>query len=213
MKRLFLLAFLVLMPAAHANPILQGNWWLRYTDKFENISQCDELERPEHPSGTPNAAKCREAFEIRACMDLESITSAPFRFMKTEYPVENTVSILVTPNIIKKDGLGNWVCRQASIARLWCNAGSCQVFPSGGEYGFAPGELSRASIDGRKWSWTGDHPDWIGYQMWKALKNGSRFAYQLSWWVDDYAVGVETLVIPPGLKEATYRASLKKPGE
>ena len=124
-------------------------------------------------------------------------------FFTKDYPVSRTRSVIVA--------LRGKISCETTMAYLFCIAGSCQVYPSGGKYGFAPGERSKASIDGRYWSWVGDFPAGIGYQMWKSVKDGSRFAYELSHWVNDYRTGVNIIFIPRGLKDRVYKMSLFKP--
>jgi len=98
-----------------------------------------------------------------------------------------------------------------SIVRLYCYGGSCQAYPSGGQYGFSPVSTSRMAIDKRKWTWRGDHPDWVGFEMWRTIRNGSRIAYELSWWVDSYPTGTEKIYITKDLKNKIYKMSLFQP--
>lgn len=124
-------------------------------------------------------------------------------FGVSDYPVSRKRSVIVA--LRDKDTCG------PILAYLFCIAGSCQVYPSGGKYGFAPGEKNMVSINSRTWSWIGDFPSGIGFQMWKSIKNGSRFAYELRHWVNDYPTGTNYVFIPNGLKDKIYKMSLFKP--
>ena len=99
-----------------------------------------------------------------------------------------------------------------STLTIGCTSGSCWGTPSAGEYGYYPGKRNDISIDGKKFSWIGEIPVNIQLKIWRLLKDGSRFAYQLVHWpYEGIKTGTETIAIPKGLKDKIYRMSLVKP--
>jgi hypothetical protein len=102
-------------------------------------------------------------------------------------------------------------CERSNLV-LGCRAGRCWGASSLGEYGFFPGKWNTISIDGRKWGFEGGLSRQQQLEVWKAIKDGSRFAYQLVHWpYDELVTGSETLSLPKGLKDKLYRMSLEKP--
>lgn len=183
------------MPAAAKAEMQAADWYKEFTDipgltRWQCHYKFDEQAQ---------IKRCESAFDAKSCHFSDD------SFFIKDYPVEGERS--VTFFVRKKTDQG---CGDSQL-RLLCIAGSCQAYPSTGEYGFYPGETSAVAIDGKKWKWVGDHPDWIGHQMWKAVRDGSRFAYELSHWPGYYPTGSEVLIVPKGLKDRMYRLSLTKP--
>lgn len=124
-------------------------------------------------------------------------------FFIKDYPVSGKRSVIVF--LKTRDTCGE------SQLRLFCLGGACQAFPSSGDYGYHPTGLNKVAINKKRWSWRGEHPDWIGHEMWKAVKDGAKFSYELSHWVDSYPSGSEKVYIPSDLKNKIYKMSLGKP--
>ena len=102
-------------------------------------------------------------------------------------------------------------CEKSKLV-IGCRGGRCWGVPSSGEYGFYPGKWNTISIDGRKWGFEGNLSRQQELEIWNAIKDGSRFAYQLVHWPYDSSVtGSQTLSLPKGLKDKLYRMSLEKP--
>ena len=67
-------------------------------------------------------------------------------------------------------------------AFVFCINGDCQLAFNSGRYGLHPTACSKARIDGQVFRWCGKKPDYIGRQMWSALRDGSEIAVNLTLW-------------------------------
>ena len=154
------------------------------------------------------AAQCVTSVSTRKCSQIQT------QYIRTkDYPVDGERRVsqwlrYLRPGLSSPDRL---YCEESNLV-IGCRAGRCYGSPSSGEYGFYPGKWNTISIDGRKWGFEGGPSRQQELEIWKAIKDGSRFAYQLVHWpYESLVTGSETLSLPKGLKDKIYRMSLEKP--
>ena len=154
------------------------------------------------------AAQCVTSISTRQCSTIQA------QYIRTkDYPVDGERRVsqwlrYLRPGLLSPDRL---YCEESNLV-IGCRAGRCYGSPSSGEYGFYPGKWNTISIDGRKWGFEGGLSRQQQLEIWKAIKDGSSFAYQLVHWpYESLVTGSETLSLPKGLKDKIYRMSLEKP--
>ena len=153
--------------------------------------------------------ECSNHIRKRLCSTIN-----PTLLRVKSYPVDGEKRVLqwlrhLDPGSLNPDEL---FCEESNLV-IGCRAGRCWGSPSSGEYGFYPGKWSTISIDGRRWSFGSDGPTrQQELEIWKSIKDGSRFAYHLIHWpYENQVTGLETISLPKGLKDKIYRMSLEKP--
>ena len=160
------------------------------------------------------ATKCTEYVEAKKCKNFGMRSN---ELTIKDYPVDRYRMVSIWLKHLNKrrsrtdTRIQTQYCDDTELV-IGCTAGSCWAYASPGEHGFYPGEQNLVSIDGARFSWIGDPPNHIRHQMWKQIKDGSRFAYELVHWpYKSRVTGVQTISLPKGLKDKIYRLSLIKP--
>lgn len=100
-------------------------------------------------------------------------------------------------------------CAQSQV-KLFCGGGSCYVLFNSKEYGYHPSRRSTVIVDGKKYSWIGDQPDWIGREIWGMLREGSVVKSSLALWPSGRTNFRDTLNGVSELKNIVYKESLKR---
>ena len=203
-----------------------------YLELFKKLTP--EAQKPEDGDylnpiyGIKYAFQCKKEFSGQARLECETAYSKKYcsisgmevdqKLIATkDYPVDGLRLVRWRLNKLEKAGdnpslTPNSLKCKASEVTIGCTSGSCWVYPSGGEYGYYPNKRNSVLIDGKKFSWVGEPPEYIQHEMWNKLKDGSVFAYQLVYWpYEAMETGTEVLAVPKGLKEKLYRMSLVKP--
>ena len=148
--------------------------------------------------------ECEDKFALEECNNSTSIYTK-------DYPIEGAkMASARLKYLVKNDDLPG-LCMDSKV-QLWCYAGSCQLVPDSGDFGFYPGKVNRLKVGSKVWTWIGDHPDSIEHEMWKEAIDGVVVAGELVHWPYESLVTFSQKVfIPAGLKEKVYRRSLEKP--
>ena len=175
-----------------------------YTDPKYGINTTYDCmsKKYSHPSG-PNwdVDSCRLQISKKKCKIIREDL-----FRVKDYPVDGERRVSQWLRYMK-DGY----CEQSNLL-IGCRSGRCYGTPWSGEYGFYPGRWNVISIDGRKWSFRDGLTRQQHLEIWGAIKDGSRFAYQLIHWpYEKQVTGSQTVSLPTGLKDKIYRESLVKP--
>ena len=148
--------------------------------------------------------KCGDKFALEECNAASSVYTKDF-------PIEGTKAAYARLKYLRKSNGYPDSCMDSKV-KLWCYAGSCQLVPDGGDYGFYPNKVNRLKVGIKVWTWIGDHPDSIGHEMWKQTVDGVVVAGELVHWPYDSLVTFsQKIFVPAGLKEKVYRRSLEKP--
>lgn len=100
-------------------------------------------------------------------------------------------------------------CAQSQV-KLFCTGGSCFVLFNSKEYGYHPSYRSTVIVDGKKYSWVGDQPDWIGRELWGLLREGSVVKSSLALWPSGRTNFRDKLNGVAELKNIIYKESLRK---
>ena len=178
--------------------------YIDYTDPKYGINTTYDCisKKYSHPSGPRwDADTCRTQISKKKCNTIREDL-----FKIKDYPVDEERRVNQWLRFM--DGS---YCEESNLL-IGCRAGRCYGVPWSGEYGFYPGKWNVISIDGRKWSFRDDLTRQQELEIWRAIKDGSKFAYQLIHWpYEKQVTGSQIISLPAGLKDKIYRMSLIKP--
>ena len=179
---------------------------LKGWDLIDAKEDCERKQRISTRRKKAQLERIKSTWEIsnyknkRSCGDWAEIYTK-------EYPVSGTVEANTELGSYSPDGC------ESSRLYLECESGSCFVNFYSRPHGFFPGQLNKASIDGKVWSWRGDFPARaVGHEMWKAIKDKSIVGLEFVLWpYKNVRTFKYSVSIPAGLKNKVYQSSLQKP--
>lgn len=187
----------------HQKLIVEQSKDIDYTDPKYGVKETYDCATNRHSRTLEkwDSETCRRQISVKEC---NSIREQNLNIK--DYPVDGERRVSQWLRYLE----GSY-CERSNLI-IGCRSGSCYGAPWSGEYGFYPGKWNVISIDGRKWNFRDGLTRQQQIEIWSAIKDGSRFAYQLIHFpYESQVTGSQTISLPAGLKDKIYRMSLIKP--